>query len=252
MSFSATATAGSVVTEIAWVPIPRISILYPVKFVLENVRFGTCFTRSGPPAVCVSVNCSCESAVIAIGTDCTSAPPSFDDVTVTVSTAACTGVACATSISGWFSERSSGTIVIPAVEWRRTTNPVPVKMRASASSEENSPFAPFVEIPRTASPDTINGTPVCFAYAVRADFRSPAGILNSSACNAVVMAATDAKPNSPDVKRFSIGSPDILVSDEEEFCHQIARHAGRRRPLRQPGQAQDRWREMCQRGLDAL
>ena len=25
-----------------------------------NVMFGTCFTRSGPPAVCVAVNCSCD------------------------------------------------------------------------------------------------------------------------------------------------------------------------------------------------
>ena len=51
-----------------------------------NVMFGTCFTRSGPPAVCVAVNCSCESAVIEIGMFCTS-PPIFDDVTVTVSSA---------------------------------------------------------------------------------------------------------------------------------------------------------------------
>src|SRR5580692_301486 len=59
-------------------------MLYPEKFVFVNVIFGTCFTRSGPPAVCVVVSCSCDNAVIEIGMFCTS-PPIFDDVTVTVS-----------------------------------------------------------------------------------------------------------------------------------------------------------------------
>src|SRR6185437_345173 len=54
-------------------------MLYPVKFVFVKVRFGTCFTRSGPPAVCVAVSCSWLSAVIAMGMLCTSAPPSVDD-----------------------------------------------------------------------------------------------------------------------------------------------------------------------------
>ena len=46
----ATATAASVVAEIAWVPMPRSWIEYELKFVFVNVMFGTWVIRSGPPA----------------------------------------------------------------------------------------------------------------------------------------------------------------------------------------------------------
>ena len=62
-----------------------------------KVMFGTCLIRSGPPAVCVAVNCSCDSAVIEIGMFCTS-PPIFDDVTVTVSSAVPTGAGAEAAI----------------------------------------------------------------------------------------------------------------------------------------------------------
>ena len=55
----------------------------PCRIVLEA---WVCSVRR-PPAVCVAVNCSWDIAVIEIGMFCTS-PPIFEDVTVTVSSAA--------------------------------------------------------------------------------------------------------------------------------------------------------------------
>src|SRR5690242_5259968 len=97
---------------------------------------------------------------------CTSAPPSFDDVTVTVSTEA---RGAAVAWASWM----AGTDCVSADEccWRTISmtpeglrlgmKPVPRRMRHNASGEDRLPFAPDDRIPRTASFETTSGTPDC-------------------------------------------------------------------------------------------
>src|SRR5580692_2740641 len=160
-------------------------MLYPEKLVFVNVMFGTCLMRSGPPAVCVAVNCSWDSAVIEIGMFCTS-PPIFDDVTVTVSSEAGAAWAAASwmllAASCAFSLRSEDarkmTTVLP--EWC-TINPVPESNWVRARSGDISPETPLVRVPPRDCEDMATGMPACAEYTSNAADKVPAGMLKFSA-----------------------------------------------------------------------
>jgi len=112
----------------------------------------------------VAVNCSWLSAVIEMGMDCTSAPPSFDDVTVTVSTdVRGAGEACASCSGATSFFASSRIIATELAPWRWIEKPVPIRMLSNADAGENSPFAPLVRAPRTSSGEYISSTWVCLA-----------------------------------------------------------------------------------------
>src|SRR5580692_6869338 len=184
VSLNATATAGSVVTEIACVPMPRIWMLYPAKLVFVNVMFGTCLIRSGPPVVCVAVNCSCDSAVIEIGIFCTS-PPILEDVTVTVSSDALDATGAVAAATSTLSIRgidacSLRTIAIESPTFF-TAKPVPDRIFIKAASADISPDAPRLRAPSSSCAEIATGTPDCAEYASSAEAREPPGILNVSA-----------------------------------------------------------------------
>ncbi len=63
-----TATAGSLLAEIALVPTPRIEKLYMEKLALEKLTFGIARINSDPPSIFMASRFSADSAVTAIGT----------------------------------------------------------------------------------------------------------------------------------------------------------------------------------------
>ena len=63
-----TATAGSVEADTAFVPIPRIAMLYMLKLPFEKFMFGTARRSSEPPSILRSSSAADDSAVSAIGT----------------------------------------------------------------------------------------------------------------------------------------------------------------------------------------
>src|SRR5580692_1145045 len=130
---------------------------------------------------------------------CTS-PPIFDDVTVTVSSAApddMGAVMAAREAEGTLSFASADlpprTIVIALLPCRFIRKPVPARSRASASSADRSPFTPFEGMPLTASTGYSNETPDCLEYESNARPRSPPGMLNCVA-EAAAQNATNAMP----------------------------------------------------------
>src|SRR3546814_20783854 len=62
-----TATAGSDDADIAFVPIPRIEMLYMLKLALEKLIFGTARSSSAPPSILCSSSAADDSAVNPVG-----------------------------------------------------------------------------------------------------------------------------------------------------------------------------------------